>query len=601
MTPTTAVSGPSGRRVSDIFGQLKAEYEAAVQHCDMAKQTQLELEHKVQAQVVEMALMQQILTTLEATHRRICHEYDHEVAQLRRELETRDNATATIEHLTLMTSTKRLRTTARREASRDGEARTQSAVSQSDSPYSKQVEQRTSSPPPRPSPHQLESSKPNGLQQTSIKRTPSAEASSHPVIAAVNAAATLLQEPTKQNHRNRNDSAQSSSTSTSNAATDRPPSPPVELRGGAVVPVDQFSAVDRQSPSNSKIAELNWKCTYPSKSVLPSMTPQQEHERPAAELHHSMDLKSAVCTVRFSGDGAMVAAGCHKSAQVFDVKTGEVNLIVSSPSNAGQTATGTPEEDDGHVRAVCFSPDSTTLIVGMPHNTIRTWDIASKTEGPAMTGHKAGIYALDCVNNVVVSGSGDRTVRLWDARSGQCKKIFDREAGNSGPLDGVTSVALSPNGGHLLASGSLDKIVCVWDTETGQLLDRFECHSDSVYSVAFSPDGKQLVSGSFDCTIMLWDVGAQGRTSTRPRMVLQGHRELVLSVAYTPDGRWLLSSSKDRSVRFWDPRSTPRSVLTLTGHRNSVIGVASSTVSPYFATASGDGVAALWKYRCESL
>lgn len=343
------------------------------------------------------------------------------------------------------------------------------------------------------------------------------------------------------------------------------------------------------------------------------MSQQKKSERPVAELHHAMDLQSAVCTVRFSRDGTMVAAGCLKSAQVFNVETSERVFVISHPTVTGTVAAGQAvtrtaleeEQDDGHVRAVCFSPDSTKLIVGMPHNTIRTWDIVSKTEGPAMTGHEGGIYALDCINDVIVSGSGDRTVRLWDARSGQCKKIFGSgKAEHGGPLDGVTSVALSPHGGHRLASGSLDKVVRIWDTETGQLLARFDGHSDSVYSVAFSPDGRQLVSGSFDRTIMLWDVGgdaqAMKQASARPRMVFQGHRSLVLSVAYTPDGRYLVSGSKDRSMRFWDPRST-RSELTLTGHRNSVIGVASSPVSPYFATAGGDGVAALWKYQCESL
>lgn len=359
---------------------------------------------------------------------------------------------------------------------------------------------------------------------------------------------------------------------------------------------------------------LSWKCVYPSKSALPSMAPGKEHGRPATELHHAMDLQSAVCTVRFSRDGAMVAAGCLKSAQVFDVKTGERTFVVSHPNTETDatdkpaTASTAEQEDDGHVRAICFAPDNTKLIVGMPHNTIRTWDLASQAEGPVvMTGHEGGIYALDCANDIIVSGSGDRSVRLWDARSGQCKKILGRinassgDNNGNGPLDGVTSVALSPDGGRLLASGSLDKVVRVYDTETGQLLSRFEGHSDSVYSVAFSPDGRQLASGSFDRTIMLWNVGGGAQAShTRPRMVFQGHRELVLSVAYTPDGRYLVSGSKDRTVRFWDPRSS-RSELTLTGHRNSVIGVAASPVSPYFATASGDGVAALWKYRCESL
>ena len=76
--------------------------------------------------------------------------------------------------------------------------------------------------------------------------------------------------------------------------------------------------------------------------------------------------------------------------------------------------------------------------------------------------------------------------------------------------DGVTTVAMSPNGDYV-AAGSLDKSVRVWDTRTGMLVERLdgqiEGHKDSVYSVAFAPDGRSLVSGSLDKTIKMWELG----------------------------------------------------------------------------------------------
>ncbi|OQS06308.1 transcriptional repressor TUP1 [Thraustotheca clavata] len=366
--------------------------------------------------------------------------------------------------------------------------------------------------------------------------------------------------------------------------------PPAPAGGGNSTP----SNGSNFNSTNSKQSKVKWSITYSNKG---SSVHFPETERPTVEMHHTLDHQSVVCCVRFSADGTKMASGCHKTAQVFDVATGNRTFWVQRPAISNSNGAQPNENEDAYVRSVCFSPDGTKLVAGMPQNTIRIWDIASNEEGPPLVGHEAEIYSLDYVNNLIVSGSGDRKVRLWDARSGECRHVFGTETG--GPADGVTNVALSPDG-RLLAAASLDKVVRIWNTETSQLMDRLEGHCDSVYSLAFSPDGKNVISGSLDKNIMLWDVSASGRTTTRPRMLFQGHKDFVLSVAYTPDGRWIMSGSKDRSVIFWDPR-TARSVLTLSGYRNSVISVASSPTSPFFATGSGDCFACIWKYQCQTI
>jgi len=166
---------------------------------------------------------------------------------------------------------------------------------------------------------------------------------------------------------------------------------------------------------------------------------------------------------------------------------------------------------------------------------------------------------------------------------------------------GVTSVAISPPDGQYVAAGSLDKIVRVWDARSGYLLERLEGHKDSVYSVAFSPDGKTLVSGSLDKTLRLWDMSHPGRSgnSSNPKshkMTFSGHKDFVLSVAVSPDGRWIVSGSKDRGVQFWDPNNAQTQFM-LQGHKNSVISVALSPVGKLFATGSGDCRARVWRYE----
>lgn len=102
-----------------------------------------------------------------------------------------------------------------------------------------------------------------------------------------------------------------------------------------------------------------------------------------------------------------------------------------------------------------------------------------------------------------MSGSGDKTVRIWGMDNGACKilAIVEPETIDAG----VNSVAISPDG-RWVAAGSLDNVVRIWDVNTGVLVELLRGHKDSVYSVAFSPDGRGLVSGSLDKSLKYWDI-----------------------------------------------------------------------------------------------
>ena len=118
-------------------------------------------------------------------------------------------------------------------------------------------------------------------------------------------------------------------------------------------------------------------------------------------------------------------------------------------------------------------------------------------------------------------------------------------------------------------SGSHDKTIKLWDAQTGLELRTLEGHSKSVASVAFSPDGQRIVSGSHDNTIKLWDAqtGSELRT-------LEGHSDLLGPVAFSPDSQRIVSGSLDSTIKLWDAQ-TGSELRTLEGHSNSVASVAS--------------------------
>jgi WD40 repeat protein len=97
-----------------------------------------------------------------------------------------------------------------------------------------------------------------------------------------------------------------------------------------------------------------------------------------------------------------------------------------------------------------------------------------------------------------VSASSDRTVRLWDAATGQCLRVFE------GHTDEVFTAVFHPDGTRI-ASGGRDRAVWLWDAASGQEVAHLPGHTSYIWSLGFSPDGQTLVSGSGDSTVRLWD------------------------------------------------------------------------------------------------
>jgi len=219
--------------------------------------------------------------------------------------------------------------------------------------------------------------------------------------------------------------------------------------------------------------------------------------------------------------------------------------------------------------SVSFSPDGKTFVSGGAFdNTVKLWDAATGREIHTLSGHSASVesVAFSPDGKTIVSGSGDKTIKLWDVVTGREIRTL------TGHSDVVMSVAFSPDGKTVVSGAgflyifkrSEDNIIRLWDVASGREIRTFSGHSNGVYSVAFSQDGKRIISASSDGTVCLWDVangkeiakfisfsGSDSQLISASRDITTAAEESASSingewVVITPDGYYAASPRGDR-------------------------------------------------------
>ena len=349
--------------------------------------------------------------------------------------------------------------------------------------------------------------------------------------------------------------------------------------------ISQSDILGDTSPAISKLLSIAAWRIHPSKEARYAMLAAAARPGIAVLSGHA----GQVISVAFSLDGKTLATGSFDhTVQLWNVATG---LQIGEPLTS----------QNGPTESMAFSRDGKTLATGSGYGTVRLWDVTTGRQiGHTLAG-SGPIPALTFSPDGKTLASGSNDTVLWDVTTG--RQIGTPLPSRSGSvsavafsLDGKTlATALNPPSqpsvnGKTPATGSQDGVVRLWDVARGrQISSPLTGHTGMVWSVAFSPDGKTLATGSDDGTV-LWDV-ATGRQIGSP---LTGHTGIVRSVAFSPDGKTLVTGSEDGTVQLWDVAVGRQIGDPLTGHTGIVWSAAFSPDGKTLATGSDDGTARLW-------
>lgn len=201
-----------------------------------------------------------------------------------------------------------------------------------------------------------------------------------------------------------------------------------------------------------------------------------------------------------------------------------------------------------------------------------------------ISGHTGWVrsIAIDASNEWFATGSGDRTIKIWDLASGVLKLTL------TGHIGTVMGLAISDRHPYLFSCGDDKQIKC-WDLEYNKVIRQYHGHLSAVYCLAMHPTIDLLCTGGRDSTVRVWDMRTKAEV-----FVLTGHSSTVASVSTQAADPQIISGSADSTVKLWD-LAAGRCAATLTNHKKSVRAIINHPTEYSFASAAADNIK-VWRH-----
>jgi hypothetical protein len=288
-----------------------------------------------------------------------------------------------------------------------------------------------------------------------------------------------------------------------------------------------------------------------------------------------------VTAVAFSPDNRLLASGSYGQVAVWDLTTAKPAKFLTNVLGA--------------VNDLRFSPDGKVLAVagGQPSakGDLRLYQVEDWKLLGVLRGHDDVVFsvAFSQDGKHLASASFDKTVRVWNVgRIGNSSAApeFKEEHVHAGHSDFVYAVAFSPDGKYLV-SASKDRTVKMVEAMSGKSAFTFSGMNEDVLAVAFSPDGKQVVSSGFEAGLYWWNP----QTGERSRLQ-GGHGVATNELAFSKDGSRLISAGSDTTVRIWNPATA--ALVRSIGVGSIVYAAAISADNKRIASGSFDGLVRVW-------